>query len=261
VDPNVKVDEILANIRKSIDSDIETLGGAAPTQQRGAMMRDALRDMRQALAVETEAKAPARPADLSDLRSRIRQKLEALEDQVPITRQPVAPEPQHRSEVVPTHKAFTGILSGPSLRGPTPLRPSFADSAAEDDLHYITPEQPLEQDWSEDPYTYAQGGEEPAQPQDPYALHYGYEQPDYGHNYAESLPGPLMSPHTEAHAETAFRQLSDTILARATGDRSLEDMTREMLKTMLKQWLDANLPTIVEELVREEIQRVARRGR
>ena len=50
-------------------------------------------------------------------------------------------------------------------------------------------------------------------------------------------------------------------MARATGDRSLEDMTREMLKGMLKQWLDANLPAIVEDMVREEIQRVARRGR
>jgi cell pole-organizing protein PopZ len=29
---------------------------------------------------------------------------------------------------------------------------------------------------------------------------------------------------------------------------------------MLKQWLDQNLPRIVEQLVREEIERVARRG-
>jgi uncharacterized protein len=33
------------------------------------------------------------------------------------------------------------------------------------------------------------------------------------------------------------------------------------LRGMLKQWLDANLPSIVEDMVREEIQRVARRGR
>jgi cell pole-organizing protein PopZ len=29
---------------------------------------------------------------------------------------------------------------------------------------------------------------------------------------------------------------------------------------MLKQWLDENLPSLVERLVREEIERVARRG-
>jgi cell pole-organizing protein PopZ len=35
-------------------------------------------------------------------------------------------------------------------------------------------------------------------------------------------------------------------------------MVREMLRPMLKQWLDENLPAIVERLVRSEIQRVAR---
>ncbi|MCL4855080.1 MAG: DUF2497 domain-containing protein, partial [Bryobacteraceae bacterium] len=52
-----------------------------------------------------------------------------------------------------------------------------------------------------------------------------------------------------------------TILTRATSDRSIEDMTRDLLRGMLKQWLDDNLPALVERLVREEIERVARRGR
>jgi hypothetical protein len=38
-------------------------------------------------------------------------------------------------------------------------------------------------------------------------------------------------------------------------------MTRDLLRGMLKHWLDANLPGLVERLVREEIERVARRGR
>lgn len=262
MDPNVKVDEILANIRKSIDSDIETLGGGAPTQQRGALMRDALRDMRQAMAVETETRAAAPAAAESDLRSRIRKKLEALEDQASGSRrQPVQATPA-RSVVVPARKDFSGILSGPSLRGPAPLRPSFAEREPDDDLRYVAPPPP-QAEWAEDPYGYDTGVDETGQPQhdDVYAQHYGYDPQGYEQPYQEALPTPLMSPQTEAHAETAFRQLSDTILARATGDRSLEEMTREMLKSMLKQWLDANLPTIVEELVREEIQRVARRGR
>ncbi|MFO1121131.1 MAG: DUF2497 domain-containing protein [Hyphomicrobiales bacterium] len=51
-------------------------------------------------------------------------------------------------------------------------------------------------------------------------------------------------------------------LTRATGDRSIEDMTKELLRGMLKQWLDENLPALVESLVREEIRAlVARRGR
>jgi uncharacterized protein len=262
VNPNVKVDDILASIRKSIDSDIETLGGGTASQPRGALMRDALRDMRHAMAVEKEAKATVPAEEVSDLRNRIRKKLEALEDQAANTRPVVQPTPT-RSVVVPTHKAFSGILSGPTLRGPTPLRPSFADDEPADDVHYAPAPQPLQQDWSEDPYAYDSGFSEAGQPRvdEGYGQHFGYDTQAYEQPYQESLPGPLMSPQTEAHAETAFRQLSDTILARATGDRSLEDMTRDMLKTMLKQWLDANLPTIVEELVREEIQRVARRGR
>jgi cell pole-organizing protein PopZ len=40
--------------------------------------------------------------------------------------------------------------------------------------------------------------------------------------------------------------------------RSLEDMAGDMLRPMLQEWLDDNLPTLVERLVREEIERVAR---
>jgi cell pole-organizing protein PopZ len=42
--------------------------------------------------------------------------------------------------------------------------------------------------------------------------------------------------------------------------RTLEDLVREMLKPMLKAWLDANLPDMVERLVRAEIERLSRRG-
>jgi cell pole-organizing protein PopZ len=41
--------------------------------------------------------------------------------------------------------------------------------------------------------------------------------------------------------------------------RTLEDLVREMLKPMLKAWLDANLPDMVERLVRAEIERLSRR--
>ena len=50
-------------------------------------------------------------------------------------------------------------------------------------------------------------------------------------------------------------------MARALGERSIEDMTQDLLKGMLRSWLDAHLPGLVEKLVREEIERVARRGR
>ena len=44
--------------------------------------------------------------------------------------------------------------------------------------------------------------------------------------------------------------------ALASGGTSLEDMTRDLMRPMIKQWLDANLPDLVEELVAREIQRL-----
>ena len=42
-----------------------------------------------------------------------------------------------------------------------------------------------------------------------------------------------------------------------TGETSLEGLTRELLRPMLAQWLDRNLPPIVERLVKAEIARIA----
>lgn len=45
------------------------------------------------------------------------------------------------------------------------------------------------------------------------------------------------------------------------GDNTIEGLVREMLKPMIKDWLDANLPGIVEEKVEAEVQRIARMAR
>ncbi len=71
-------------------------------------------------------------------------------------------------------------------------------------------------------------------------------------------PG-LLSESSSAATQAAFNQLAETITRRALGDRPIADIAQELLRGMLKQWLDENLPTIVERLVREEIERVVRR--
>jgi len=83
--------------------------------------------------------------------------------------------------------------------------------------------------------------------------------PRLEHRY--SRDAGLLGPEAEAAAGAAFSRLAGSLLNRATGDRSIEEMTRDLLRGMLKQWLDENLPSLVERLVREEIERVARRGR
>ena len=69
----------------------------------------------------------------------------------------------------------------------------------------------------------------------------------------------LLSHSTHAAVGQAFNMLAHTVLT--SNARTLEDLVREMLRPMLKNWLDDNLPTIVERLVRAEIERVARGGR
>jgi hypothetical protein len=57
-------------------------------------------------------------------------------------------------------------------------------------------------------------------------------------------------------ATTAIDRLSTSILP--GGSRAVAERVEEMLRPLLRQWLDDNLPLIVERLVREEIERVSR---
>jgi uncharacterized protein len=66
----------------------------------------------------------------------------------------------------------------------------------------------------------------------------------------------LLSTATSAAVDSAFNALAQTVLVQNA--RTLEDLVREMLRPMLKSWLDDNLPGMVERLVRAEIERVAR---
>ena len=68
----------------------------------------------------------------------------------------------------------------------------------------------------------------------------------------------LISASAGAKVAAAFGDLNDAFAAGPR--RSFDEMAEEMLRPMLQQWLDDNLPTLVERLVREEIERVARGG-
>ncbi len=66
----------------------------------------------------------------------------------------------------------------------------------------------------------------------------------------------LLSGATETSIGNAFTRL-DSTLAQST-PKTLEDLAKEMLRPMLKTWLDDNLPPLVERLVQAEIERVTR---
>lgn len=79
---------------------------------------------------------------------------------------------------------------------------------------------------------------------------------------AEAPPAPapaesLVSELPASVAASAFGQLSAAILMPREG-RTLEDVVRELLRPLLQQWLDDNLPGIVQQAVEAEVDRIAR---
>src|SRR5947209_11849218 len=69
----------------------------------------------------------------------------------------------------------------------------------------------------------------------------------------------ILSRTTVSAVESAFNTLAHTVLS--NNARTLEDLVKEMLRPMLKSWLDDNLPGMVERIVKLEIERVSRGGR
>ncbi len=84
-------------------------------------------------------------------------------------------------------------------------------------------------------------------------------------DYAQACydDGPLTTDTVRASMQQNFEALA--MISRPgkqpqivrSGETSLEALTRELLRPMLAQWLDDNLPEMVEELVKAEISRIA----
>jgi cell pole-organizing protein PopZ len=73
---------------------------------------------------------------------------------------------------------------------------------------------------------------------------------------SDGIEPALLSATTTAAVNSAFGSLAHTVLVHNA--KTLEDLVKEMLRPMLKAWLDDNLPSLVERLVRAEIERVSR---
>ncbi|QYJ00165.1 DUF2497 domain-containing protein [Thalassovita mediterranea] len=91
-------------------------------------------------------------------------------------------------------------------------------------------------------------------------------------------PEPQMTEQPTSSAQTGGDALTDERIAGAAATalgklmvkrsaeeeanpNTLDGLMRELLRPMIKEWLDANLPTIVERKVEEEVQRIARMAR
>jgi len=82
---------------------------------------------------------------------------------------------------------------------------------------------------------------------------------------AEDNPGRIMSPQTEAAAAAALAGVNALIGARIESAHrfeggTVEALVRELLRPMLRDWVDNNLPSLVERLVEEEIRHITARA-
>jgi cell pole-organizing protein PopZ len=73
----------------------------------------------------------------------------------------------------------------------------------------------------------------------------------------KAAPETILSVESEVAARHSLSALSSMIVAPETGEsNTLEGLVQAMLRPLLKEWLDANLPQVVEKMVAKEIARI-----
>jgi uncharacterized protein len=234
-----RVEELLATIRKAIDNDISELDRASPAKsgaRANAGVGGSMREMRVSYG---EAESPSNAdQELARLRQRVgRPKLEEQFPQNGIAPRLRAPSPvAARGGQVGAILAGQGTAYAPQTQ-PPPLRQTYAPEYEQAPPMSYAPQAYAEPAWVE----------EAPQPEPYYQPH--------------PPGGALLSPEAAYATQASFQALANSMLSQLSGEGRLEDVSRDMLRPLLKQWLDDHLPSLVEKLVREEIERVARRGR
>ena len=71
----------------------------------------------------------------------------------------------------------------------------------------------------------------------------------------------ILSAPTTSAAAGSLARLAGSLRVADTPGQTVEGVVRELLKPMLKEWLDYNLPSIVESRVEAELERIARLAR
>ena len=172
------------------------------------------------------APPPAAPAPVSNSQDDIDALLNGLDE---------ATSPEEIRPPLPDGDVFelTDDMAVAMAAPPPPPEPSFQKVEPQDDLEF------------------AESAARAAAPRQP-----AYEPPPF----ENATPVQQILSHTTVSAvESAFNSLANTVLS--NNARTLEDLVKEMLRPMLKSWLDDNLPGLVERIVKAEIERVSRGGR
>lgn len=78
---------------------------------------------------------------------------------------------------------------------------------------------------------------------------------------AEPAVETILSKPTTTAAAGSLARLAGSLRIADTSGQTVEGVVRELLKPMLKEWLDQNLAAIVEARVEAELERIARMSR
>ncbi len=198
-----------------------------------------------------------------------------IADDDPMPRRPErAPEPVSRRPPMPQARMAAPPV-GQSPGGPSLSDPLFSDASLSGDStvreHSFAAEPATELMKGEDMADYPYQGAASSQPatarrpepvREPTAPRPVSVRPPEPTSRAPAEPArrkDLLSPDVDAAVIAAFESLGDAVLP--ARERTIEDLVKEILRPMLKTWLDDNLPRIVERQVRQEIERISRTSR
>jgi uncharacterized protein len=250
-----------------------------PAKSQEPSMEEILASIRRIIADDDASKPSARPAEAPKPGSRASSSRPAAASVSPPAVEPdlAPPAPEGQAEVSgssslqdPDILDLTESMTSPAFAEPVPPRPPVRmpepapvekiESYAQSDKAVVEREparepepepEPVLDDISEveDELSFAAATVDSPEPE------------DFAEGARVGVPGvsergQLLSGATSAAVDSAFNALAQTVLVQNA--RTLEDLVREMLRPMLKTWLDDNLPGLVERLVRSEIERVAR---
>ena len=237
------MEEILASIRRIIADDEAKPGEAKPADVKSADAKPA------AAATPTKpAAAPAaKAAVMNDVPPSAIPAAKAA-----VAKSPPAPPPAPAPAVSNSQDDIDAMLAGlDEATSEAEIRPAAPEPEAEvfeltDAMALPDPQSSFHKVDPDDDLEFTENARA-ARPQP------SFESP------SESPAAPqqqILSHSTVSAVESAFNTLAHTVLS--NNARTLEDLVKEMLRPMLKSWLDDNLPGLVERIVKAEIERVSR---
>ncbi len=241
------MEEILASIRRIIADDEAKPAAEKPPGPAA-----------QAKPEAPAAPPPAKPPVMKDIPPSAIPAAQAAAVKAPPPPKPAPPPPAPEPDVSNNQDDIDALLAGlDEATSEAEIRPPLPDG----EVFELTDEMALPDDppqpafnkiEPEDDLVFTENAAKAA-PRQP-----AFEPPPLVESSAAPAP-QMLSRSTVSAVESAFNSLAHTVLS--NNARTLEDLVKEMLRPMLKSWLDDNLPGLVERIVKAEIERVSRGGR